>query len=116
VASEGDHFDQNLGYGVTAAFGGSFAAAAGTVSQNQYGGVWARDMNFSCANADCSLQQLSVAKVRVSLDRMQILNNAFNGCAATGGQVSISASVLSGNGGNGAIIAFSGWTTTSVMA
>jgi Right handed beta helix region len=109
ATSEGDSFDQNVGYGLNVVFGAALEARGGSVSSNQYGGAWARDMNFFCTNADCTLQQLAVATVRLSLDRMRIEHNAFNGCAATGGQVKITASLLNDNGGNGGVIAFSGW-------
>lgn len=109
AASVGDHFDQNTGYGLNVVFGAVLRATGGTVSGNQYGGAWARDMNFFCANADCSLQQLAVATAQLSLDHMRIEHNAFNGCAATGAQVRIASSSLSDNGGNGGVIAFSGW-------
>ena len=109
LVSVGDRVDQNGNYGVTVAFGAHLDASGGSVSGNQYGGIWARDMTFFCANPDCSLQEIGVATVRLSLDRMQISDNRFNGCAATGGQVVVRGSNFSGNGGNGGVLALSGW-------
>jgi parallel beta-helix repeat protein len=97
--SQGDRFEQN-GSGIVAAFGASVIATGGSVIGSSFDGVFARDPleYYFCANPDCTLTQLVVATVRLSLDHMLLANNAGDGAvSAWGAVVSIHASTFSGN-------------------